>query len=86
MDLSLIVIEQIRMKLYDKGPSQPPSLASPATSRDALQPPPLCHDSDEEQGERGEYKNSTPVPRYEVQASQSLTLIKGAGILNLGHI
>jgi hypothetical protein len=46
MDLSLIVIEQIRVKLYDKGPSQPPSLASPATSRDVLQPPPLCHDSD----------------------------------------
>jgi hypothetical protein len=38
------VIEQIRVKLYDKGPSQPPSL--PATSNDAWQPTPLCHDSD----------------------------------------
>jgi hypothetical protein len=34
------------LKLYDKGPFQPPSL--PATSRDAWQPPPLCHDSDKE--------------------------------------
>jgi hypothetical protein len=42
MDLSLIVIDQMRMKLYDKGVIP----ASPATSHDTRQPPPLCHDSD----------------------------------------